>query len=61
MFKIPKYLHEGKLREHYYMSVNGKAGMDKSKAKLSFTTVNYYEQCLLKSSVTIDEVQNKLS
>jgi len=34
---------------------------DKSKAKLSFTTVKYYEQCLLKSNVTIDEVQNRLS
>jgi hypothetical protein len=35
--------------------------IDKSKAKLSFTTVKYYEQRLLKSSVTIDEVQSKLS
>jgi hypothetical protein len=34
---------------------------DTSKAKLSCTAVKYYEQWLLKSTVTIDEVQNKLS
>jgi len=35
--------------------------INKSKAKLNFTTVKHYEQWLLKSIVTIDEVQNKLS
>lgn len=50
--------------EHYYMS----AGKPESwyghlftnPVKLSFTTVKYYEQWLLKSTVTIEEVQNSI-